>query len=494
MVTVSILLSLFLAAVEATVVSTAMPSIAAQLGGLHIYSWVFSIYFLASTVMTPIFGRLSDIHGRRPILLAGMVIFLAGSALSGLAQSMPQLIAFRGLQGVGGGALLPMAFVLIGDLYPLERRAKMQGLFSGVWALAGLAGPLLGGFLVDFVSWRWVFFVNLPFGLAAMALVRTHLVEPPNHRRSHELDLRGAFYLIAATGTLIFLLTEGLNLLAAPAAWLAAGVSLAGYALFLREELRVSEPLLPLRLFRLRLFSVATLHGFMAGLAMFGSTAFIPLFMQGVIGTSATQAGAALTPMIISWTVASTIGSRLLLRLGLRLVVTTGSLLVFGGAWLLAALGPHSGVVHPFLAMTLMGLGMGATIPGFLIAVQSVVAREELGIATSALQFSRMIGGTLGVALMGGVMAFTLQSGLSAGGGGPALAELDVRALIQQGATAAPQMRAALAAALDRAFLLPVVASLVALIAVRLTPAGLIASYQQRGRPTPVRKEPTASL
>jgi len=322
-ITAGLMLSLFLASMEITVVATAMPTIVSQLGGLAAYSWVFSIYMLTSTTTVPLYGKLSDLYGRRPIYALAIGLFLAGSLLCGQAQSMPQLIAFRAVQGLGAGGLIPLAFILIGDIFTFEQRARMQGVFSSVWGVSSLVGPLLGGFLVDRISWHWVFYINLVPGLLAGALVWVAWRDAPRDPNAPavSVDYAGAALLTASVIALLL----GLFELGTWMSWalLVPAVAL-GFGLAWVEQ-RAADPILPLSLFRDRMFAVACLHGILAGCAVFGSTAFVPLFAQTVLGASATVAGAALTPQVIAWTVASIVGGQLLLRLSYRAVTLLGS-------------------------------------------------------------------------------------------------------------------------------------------------------------------------
>ena len=314
-VTLGVMLSLFMAAVESTVVATAMPTIVAELGGLASYSWVFSAYMLTSTTTVPLYGKLSDLYGRRQIFFIAMALFLIGSILSGLSGSMGQLVAFRALQGLGAGGLMPLAFIMIGDMLSFEQRARMQGLFSGVWGFASIVGPLLGGFLVDHLSWHWVFFVNILPALLSTLLVGVgwrDLHRDPNAARP-AIDYAGAVLLTTAVVALLL----GLFELGSPVSGVLLAVAVMLFVALYWVERRAVDPVLPLRLFRGRLFAVATAQGLFAGWAMFGSTNFVPLFGQTVLGVSATAAGSALTPMMLGWTLASIVGSRLLLTLRL---------------------------------------------------------------------------------------------------------------------------------------------------------------------------------
>jgi EmrB/QacA subfamily drug resistance transporter len=278
-VTLGVMLGLFLGALESTVVGTAMPTVIASLGGLHIYSWVFSAYILTSTVTVPLWGRLSDLYGRKRFILLGIAIFLIGSALSGAATSMGQLVLFRALQGLGAGALLPLGMTIIGEIYSLEKRARMQGLFSGVWGLASIIGPLIGGFITDHLSWRWVFYINIPFGIAAALLIGLALVEPRDHRKSVSIDYAGAITLTLLVTLL--LVTLGQQDWGTPLKLGLLGVCALLVLVFLAVERRASEPIVPLSLFRHRIFSVSSANGFFVGMAMFGSLSFIRSSSKG---------------------------------------------------------------------------------------------------------------------------------------------------------------------------------------------------------------------
>lgn len=490
-VTFALMMGLFLASLESTVVSTAMPTIIAQLGGLEIYSWVFAIYMLTSTTTIPIFGRLSDLYGRRPIYLLGVALFLAGSALSGQAHNMTQLVVFRALQGLGAGALLPMAFTIIGDIYTLEQRARMQGLFSGVWGISSVVGPLIGGFLVDNVSWRWVFYLNVPFGLVSAVLITLVLEEPVEEPGQGRVDYLGAALLTAGVLTLLYALLQGGSAYAwsDPRTLGFLGLSAACLISFLAVERRVAEPLIPLNLFQDRLFAAASGQGFVAGLALFGTVAYIPLFVQGVLGTSATRAGATLTPMSLGWVGGSIISGQLLLRIGPRPIALLGMSGMVSGAFMLMRLGVGSSQSLAVASMLLMGLGMGLTTTAYVVAVQSRVSRRRLGIATSGLQFIRQIGGTIGVSVMGAVMAARLSAGLASLPGG---AGVDPQALLDRSRevhlppAVASAFEHLLASALHPAFLIALVGTLAGLGFVLLTPRGstqqLVAEGQREDR------------
>ncbi|HEY5902054.1 MAG TPA: MFS transporter, partial [Anaerolineales bacterium] len=293
LVTIGIMLSLFMASMESTVVATAMPTIVGQLGGLEHYSWVFSAFMLASTTTVPLYGKLSDLYGRRVLYVVAMALFLAGSVLSGMAQSMTGLVAARSLQGIGAGGIMPLAFILIGEMFTLRERARMQGFFSGVWGVSSIVGPLLGGFLVDQLSWRWVFYINVLPGLLAAGLVAFAWRDQKHTHEKPSVDYAGAALLTLSVVALLL----GLVQLGSGESWLLILLAVVLFAALMWVENRAADPVLPLRLFRDRLFATSVFHGVLTGWAMFGSISCIPLFVQSVLGTSATQAGITITPM-----------------------------------------------------------------------------------------------------------------------------------------------------------------------------------------------------
>lgn len=415
-VTVGIIMGLFLAAIEQTVVATAMPTVVASLGGLDVYSWVFSAYLLTFTISVPIWGRLSDMFGRRAFYLLAIGLFLLGSALAGQARSMTFLIVSRAIQGLGGGGVFPIGLTIVGEIYSLEQRARMQGLFSGVWGFASIVGPLAGGLITDLLSWRFVFYVNIPFGLAAIALIYRNLTEPDEEGTHHSIDYAGLATLAPSlTLLLVALIQVGkrgsfferdvLALIVTAAALLAAFVTL---------ERRAAEPLLPISLFENRAFRVCSGVGFLAGMGLFGSISFIPLFVQGVLFGSATEAGSALTPLLLSWVAFSIISGRLLLRMGYRPSVIGGMFLFVVGFLWLSRLGPQSTYRDILPSMAVFGAGMGLSMVAILLAVQNIVPRRLMGTATSANLFFRTIGGAVGVAIMGSVMAHRMTTHLGA--------------------------------------------------------------------------------
>jgi EmrB/QacA subfamily drug resistance transporter len=409
-----VMLAIFLGAMESTVVATAMPKVVGSLGGLHMYSWVFSGFLLTSTVTMPLWGRLSDLYGRRAMYLTGLLVFLLGSALSGLSRTMTELIVFRMLQGLGAGSLITIGMTIIGELFGLERRAKMQGYISGVWGVASLVGPLLGGLLTDYVSWRWVFYINLPFGAVAMLLISGALDRGRPTTRTPVIDYTGVVLFAAGVSALLLGVLEAGRI----GTWGGRGVlgalavAVVALVAFVAVERRAREPIVPLGLFGNRIVLAAVVTGFLAGMAMFGAISFVPLFLQQVSGTSATQAGFVLTPFIIGWVVLSATSARLVLRIGYRSVVLAGMVCLALAFTLFTrwglALTPGTAMRDVLLA----GVGMGLNMVPMLIAVQSAVPRAELGVATSMTQFFRAVGGAIGLSVMGAVMAQRLQAGL----------------------------------------------------------------------------------
>lgn len=404
-VIVALMLGMTLAALDTTIVGTAMPSIVGKLGGFDLYSWVFSAYLLTSTTTVPIYGKLADLYGRKPLFMIGTTVFLLGSVASGTAQSMEQLILFRALQGLGAGAVVPLVLTIIGDIFELHERARVQGFFSGVWGLASVVGPAAGGLIVDHFSWRWVFFINVPFGLLSGLLLFIAFKENVARTKS-SLDYAGTLALTGSIVALLFALLQG----GSSWAWLSPQ-SLALFAVFLVLlvffiwlERRAEEPILPLALFRNRIIAVASFGGLILGVTMFGITTYVPLFVQGVKGGSATDAGVVLTPLLFSWPVASVISGKLVLNFGYRKVAVTGALLTTVGSALLLFFNQGTGLAMIVTSMLLAGTGLGFSSTAFVLAVQNAVPWRQRGVATASTQFVRTIGGTIGVAFMGTIL------------------------------------------------------------------------------------------
>ncbi len=416
-VTVAVIMATFLAALDTTVVGTAMPTIIGTLGGLALYSWVFSSYLLTSTTTVPVYGRLADMYGRKPIFIIGALMFLAGSVLCGAATTMEQLILFRALQGLGAGAVLPVSITVIGDIYSVQQRAHIQGYLSAVWGISAIVGPAVGGLIVDHISWRWVFYVNMPFGILSILLFVLYLHENVAHQR-RSIDYAGAVGLTAAVSLLLLGLLESgqsTGLLIPSWALLAIGALMLGALLW--HETRIAEPLLPIPLFRNRVLSVSYGANFLLGTALMGFNSFVPPFVQGVLGGTAISAGATLAPMSIGWPIGSTLCGRLVIRYGYRPVVLAGTGLILAGSLLVATAGQGTSQLFLMVSMVVVGLGMGFGATSFLVAVQSSVGWGQRGIATASVQFFRSIGGAIGVAIMGALMNSGLSRGLEALGG-----------------------------------------------------------------------------
>jgi EmrB/QacA subfamily drug resistance transporter len=416
-VMVGVIMALFLASLNQTMVSTSMPRIVASLGGIELYSWVFTAYMLASTVTVPIYGKLSDVFGRRPVLLVGMVLFVLASLLAGFAQTMTQLIGIRALQGLGAGAVMPIAFAVVGDLYAPAERGKVQGFIGASFGIASLIGPLAGGWITDHLGWHWTFLANVPIGLLALAVVAMTL---PKTQRAHgavSIDYMGAAFLVASLTPLLLWTSMGGH----DFPWLSAqslamlGVALGFGAGFLWQERRAKDPIVHLGLFRNEVFTVAVGIAALTGMAMFGATMFIPLFAQGVVGLSATEAGAVTTPMTLALVVASSVSGNLASRTGRYkpLCLVGGVILAIGAFWM-TRLGVDTTGWSLTAHVVLLGLGLGLTMPLIMLAVQNAVAREHLGSVTALVQFFRSIGGTLGVALLGAVMTNASKDAVTA--------------------------------------------------------------------------------
>ncbi|MEJ2215854.1 MAG: MDR family MFS transporter [Gemmatimonadota bacterium] len=405
LVTVALILGMFLAALDATAVGTAMPTVVADLGGVSRYSWVFSAYLLTSTTTVPLFGKLADLFGRRRVYLVSVALFLLGAMLSGTSTSFTQLILYRALQGLGAGGVQPVAITLVGDIYTMEERGRMQGVFSGVWAVSSLVGPAAGGLITDLLSWRWVFFLNLPFGLASAVLLRLFLREETERRR-HHLDIAGTVSLTFAITLLLLAVLQGSDLWGWTDVRTLAMIAVSGVGLvyFLFQERRAPEPMLPLELFRNPVIAISSLGSVALGTVLFCDSAYVPMFTQGVLGGTAIDAGMSLAPMSIGWPIASTLSGWLAMRCGYRVFAIVGAVLAVAGSLVLASAHAGSGVGIVMLSMLLVGFGLGFMSTPYLLAVQNAVPWRQRGVATSSVQFFRTIGGAIAVAALGAVL------------------------------------------------------------------------------------------
>ncbi|MGU3472038.1 MDR family MFS transporter [Paenibacillus sp. D51F] len=408
-----LIMGMFFSALEQTIVGTAMPTIITELQGFEIFAWVTTAYMIASTVVVPIVGKLSDMYGRRLLYLIGAIIFAAGSAMCATATSMEQLVLYRGLQGIGGGMLMPLSQTIIGDIFTAEQRAKWQGVFGAIFGLSSVIGPFIGGVIVDNVSWHWIFLMNVPFGIISALLIYIGLKqETVRLEGKANIDYLGIVTLVPALILFLYGLTFGGDKFAwaSGTSYLIFGGALLFTALFLLAEKFAAEPVLDLSLFRNRVFSVTNGLGFLLGLGMFGAIMFVPLYMQGILGVSPTKAGSTMTPMMIALIVASVIGGQLLLRIKYRTVLAAGMLITTGGFYLVSTMGLDTSQWTAYVYMVILGLGMGLVMPTLMIAVQNEFPKSRLGTVTSASTFFRSIGGTIGVTVLNVVMNNTLRS------------------------------------------------------------------------------------
>lgn len=415
-VTAALALVSALASFESTVVSTAMPTIIGELNGLPLYSWVFSLYLLSATVMMPLCGSLADLYGRRRVLLTALVVFLAGAFACAVARSMPQLIAARAVQGLGAAGLIPISLTVVADLYSLRDRARVQGLFSGIWGAAGLLGPPLGAALTIRYGWRSIFSINLPLGTLALLLVATQMRES-RAPRPRPFDGGGAALLALAAGALLFATLHGGLGGGLGAGWRVSLLALAAAALLMlvRLERRSPHPLLPPSLFASAERASPFVAGVLLGTTIFGVDSFVPLFVQGARGGSAAAAGAVVTPVVLMWAVSAGVAGRAIVAFGFRRAARFGAVLVLLGlVGLLAAAWLDFGVVAISLCCGVVGAGLGPSSLAQVLAVQNAAAERERGVATSLVPFSRTVGGSIGVGALGGLLSAGLTERLGA--------------------------------------------------------------------------------
>ena len=397
---------LFLAALDQTIVATALPTIVGELGGLDYYSWVVTAYLLSSTVCTPLYGKLSDIYGRRLIFQIAIGIFLLGSLLAGIAPGMFELVLFRGVQGLGAGGVMVCTFAVVGDIVSPRQRGRYIGYLAATWAFASVIGPLAGGFIVDTTTWRWVFLINLPVGLVALAIISS-VLRLTTVRRKVRLDIIGAVLLVAGVGLLLLSLVWGGTTYAWQSPVIIGLVASGAFvtAIFLWWETRVPEPLLPLRLFRNGIYSVASVLGFFIGFALFGGVVFLPLFLQVVNGVSATDSGLLVLPLTAGIVVGSVGAGRLTTSTGrYRIYPIIGSAFAVVGMYFLSGMTAETARLLSSCYMVVLGLGVGMVLQVTLLAVQNAVTHSDLGVATSSAQFFRTLGGSFGVAIFGAIM------------------------------------------------------------------------------------------
>ncbi|ASS74281.1 MFS transporter [Tumebacillus algifaecis] len=415
MIMLAIMASMLFASLNQTIVGTALPRIVAELGGMEYYSWVFTIYMLTSSVTGLLVGKLSDMYGRKPFILVGLLLFMIGAFLTGTSQDIIQMILYRGLQGFGGGFIMSTAFSAIGDLFPPRERGKWQGLMGAVFGMSAVIGPFLGGWIVDNADWKWVFWVNLPIGVIAFLLIM-RLFPKKTGNVSGRVDYAGAVFVSGLLVSLLLAFSWGgskyeWNSMMIIGLFAAAVVAL---LLFIWAESRAEQPVLPLSLFKNSIFNIANLIGFLTGVAMFGSIMYIPLFVQGVVGTSATASGLVTMPMMIAMVAASALSGQLTSRTGrYKAMALVGGVVLAIGMFMLTRMSTETTNLMASIDMIVVGAGLGFSMPILMLAVQNATPQKLLGVTSSAVQLFRQIGGTVGVAIMGTLMNNKIQEELT---------------------------------------------------------------------------------
>jgi EmrB/QacA subfamily drug resistance transporter len=473
-------LGVLLAALDQTIVATALPTVAGELGGLTDLAWVVTAYLVAETVSTPLYGKLGDVIGRKRVLMSAIVVFLTGSALSGLSTSMLELILFRALQGLGAGGLIVTAMAVIADLVPPQERARYMGLIGGVFAVASVAGPLLGGLFVDQLSWRWIFYVNLPVGAAALSVIAAKLPASPRRERL-PVDVLGALLLTVGAAATVLVSSWGGTQYAwgSPAILALAATAIAAIGGFVVRERSAADPIIPLRLFANRAFATAGASAFMVGTAMFGAITFLPLYLQVVDGASATVAGLRMLPFVTGALLATAISGRVISKAErYKPYPIAGAGLMTGGMLLLSGLDQGSSDVLAALYMLIIGIGIGLVMQVVILVAQNHAPREHIGVATSTATFARAIGASIGVAIFGAIFATRLSSELSSlGPAGERIsatgARLDPAQVHALPATIKPEVIDAFANALQLTFTVGAAFAAVAIVALTQLPRAL---------------------
>ncbi|MGN8648263.1 MDR family MFS transporter [Gracilibacillus sp. HCP3S3_G5_1] len=410
LVLASLVLSMFMAAVEGTIVATAMPNIVADLGGFSLYSWVFSSFLLMQAVTTMIYGKLADLFGRKPIFIIGVIIFLVGSIFCGLAPTMGALIVFRLIQGLGAGAIQPIVTTIVGDLYTVKERAKVQGYLASVWGISSVIGPLLGGIIVQFIDWAWIFWMNIPIGIIGLIGVILFFHEEVNTEKKHIDYLGSSLFFIAISCLIIVFVQAGTNW-----SWIsfeAIGLLLTFLVcmiLFLWQEKKTSTPMMPLSLWKNKLIVIANVATLLSGMITLGLSSFLPTYVQGVMGESAIVAGFTLSTLSIGWPISATLAGHLVLRIGFRSTAFAGGFALLLGTFLFFLLDADKGPVYAGISSFVVGIGMGLSSTTFIVSIQNTVSWRERGVATSLNMFMRIIGSAVGAALLGGILNMQLN-------------------------------------------------------------------------------------
>jgi EmrB/QacA subfamily drug resistance transporter len=466
----AVMLAIFMVATDSYIVATAMPTIVADLGGFRLFSWAFAAYLLTQAVTIPIYGRLADLYGRKRVFFAGTSIFLLGSLLCGCAWGMVPLVLFRALQGIGAGAILPIATTIIGDIYAPVERARMQGYVSGVYGVAAILGPTLGAFVVEHVSWSLVFWVNLPIGAATFVMLGLFLRERREPRR-HRIDYLGSALLMLGIGAPMLTLVQVGNSDAVTLAALAA-VGMIALAALVAHERRAAEPMLPIQLWRNRIVAVGCLAGFFNGALMMGVSGFLPTYVQGAMGHDATAAGVVLAASSVSWAFASMASGRLMIRTSYRLAATIGGVALVAGSLVLMTLDPASALIRAAAGALLLGIGMGFCNTAFIVSIQASVGWNERGMATSSTMFMRIVGNSVGAAVFGAILNFGIYSQLP--DAGDAVNRLMSPAARQSlGATEIARLTEAVGASLHVVYVIAGLVAVVSLILAFALPARL---------------------